>query len=159
MRNVHPWEVSGINLVLVLLKCWMRWPLKMFIALKYNCCTKNQSGGVHVRTFGICHVSTQIRGKRQQVCESRILKVIDKEGHPYTLTAMGTIIEVEKLDDALKIVKKAYKQLEKDCNRVYSTIKLDIRKGAMGRLKQKIVSVERKVEKTVLVGFIVSRKH
>jgi len=77
----------------------------------------------------------------------RILKVIDEEGHPYTLTAMGTIIEVQSLDDALKIVEKAYRQLEKDCNRVYSTIKLDIRKGSVGRLKQKIVSVEKKVGK------------
>jgi len=77
----------------------------------------------------------------------RILKVIDEEGHPYTLTAMGTIIEVQSLDDALKIVEKAYRQLEKDCNRVYSTIKLDIRKGSAGRLKQKIVSVEKKVGK------------
>lgn len=77
----------------------------------------------------------------------RILNIIDRDGHPYKLTAMGTIIEVEKLDDALRIVKKAYKQLEKDCNRVYSTIKLDIRKGTMGRLKQKIVSVEKKVGK------------
>jgi len=63
------------------------------------------------------------------------------------LTAMGTIIEVQSLDDALKIVEKAYRQLEKDCNRVYSTIKLDIRKGSVGRLKQKIVSVEKKVGK------------
>jgi uncharacterized protein (TIGR00106 family) len=78
---------------------------------------------------------------------SRILKIIDEEGQPYTLTAMGTIIEVEKLDDALKIVRKAYKQLERDCNRVYSTIKLDIRKGKGGRLKQKIDSVEKKVGK------------
>ena len=75
----------------------------------------------------------------------RILKVIDGEGYPYTLTAMGTIIEVEKLEDALKLIKKAYKQLERDCNRVYSTMKLDIRKGNMGRLKQKINSVEKKV--------------
>lgn len=77
----------------------------------------------------------------------RILKVIDGEGYPYTLTAMGTIIEVEKLEDALKLIKKAYKQLERDCNRVYSTMKLDIRKGNMGRLKQKINSVEKKVGK------------
>jgi uncharacterized protein (TIGR00106 family) len=78
---------------------------------------------------------------------SRILKIIDKEGHPYTLTAMGTIVEVDKLDDAMKIVKKAYEQLERDCNRVYSTIKLDVRKGKSGRLKQKIESVEKKVGK------------
>jgi uncharacterized protein (TIGR00106 family) len=78
---------------------------------------------------------------------SRILKVIDEEGQPYTLTAMGTIIEVEKLDDALKIVRMAYKQLERDCNRVYSTIKLDIRKGKGDRLRQKIDSVEWKLGK------------
>lgn len=78
---------------------------------------------------------------------SRIIKVIDDTGHSYTMTAMGTIIEVERLDDAMKIIEKAYKQLERDCNRVYSTIKLDIRKGKMGRLKQKIASVEKKVGK------------
>jgi uncharacterized protein (TIGR00106 family) len=78
---------------------------------------------------------------------SRILKIIDEEGHPYTLTAMGTIIEFDKLDDAMKIVKKAYKQLDGDCNRVYSTIKLDIRKGTMGRLQQKVASIEKKVGK------------
>jgi uncharacterized protein (TIGR00106 family) len=78
---------------------------------------------------------------------SRILKVIDEAGYPFTLTAMGTIIEVEKLSDAFKIIQKAYEQLEPDCDRVYSTIKLDIRKGTMGRLKQKIESVENKVGK------------
>jgi uncharacterized protein (TIGR00106 family) len=78
---------------------------------------------------------------------SRILKIIDEEGHTYTLTAMGTIVEVDKLDDAMKIVKRAYEQLERDCNRVYSTIKLDVRKGKGGRLKQKIESVEKKVGK------------
>jgi uncharacterized protein (TIGR00106 family) len=78
---------------------------------------------------------------------SRILKIIDEEGHPYTLTAMGTIIEVDKLGDAFQIIQKAYEQLGPDCNRVYSTIKLDIRKGKMGRLKQKIESVEKKVGK------------
>jgi uncharacterized protein (TIGR00106 family) len=77
----------------------------------------------------------------------RILKVIDGAGYPYNLTAMGTIIEVDKLDNALKIIKESYKELERDCGRVYSTIKLDIRKGKEGRLKQKIESVEKKVGK------------
>lgn len=78
---------------------------------------------------------------------TRIIKTIDESGHPYTLTAMGTIVEVERLDEALDIVKKAYEQLEGDCGRVYSTIKLDIRKGKAGRLKQKIASVERRLGK------------
>ncbi len=78
---------------------------------------------------------------------SRIIKIIDEGGHPYILTAMGTIIEVDELDEALDMVKKAYQQLEGDCSRVYSTIKLDIRKGKAGRLKQKITSVERRLGK------------
>jgi uncharacterized protein (TIGR00106 family) len=78
---------------------------------------------------------------------SRILKIIDAAGHPFTLTAMGTIVEVDTLGDAFKIIQKSYEQLEPDCDRVYSTIKLDIRKGKGGRLKQKIESVEKKVGK------------
>jgi uncharacterized protein (TIGR00106 family) len=76
---------------------------------------------------------------------SKILNIIHKSGHPFSLTAMGTVIEVDKLDDAFNIIKKAYEQLEPDCNRVYSTVKLDIRKGKSGRLRQKIESVEKKV--------------
>jgi uncharacterized protein (TIGR00106 family) len=79
---------------------------------------------------------------------SRILKVIDTSRVSYTLTAMGTIIEVDTLEEALALVRKAYDQLEPDCNRVYSTIKLDIRKGQGGRLKQKVASVEAKMGKS-----------
>lgn len=87
------------------------------------------------------------KGESVSVYVSRILKIIDEAGHPFTLTAMGTIVEVDTLDDAFKIIQKSYEQIEPDCNRVYSTIKLDIRKGKGGRLKQKIESVEKKVGK------------
>jgi uncharacterized protein (TIGR00106 family) len=87
------------------------------------------------------------KGESASEYVSRILKVIDEAGHPYTLTAMGTIIEVDKLEDAFTIVEKAYAQLEPDCGRVYSTIKLDIRQGKTGRLQQKVASVEKKVGK------------
>jgi uncharacterized protein (TIGR00106 family) len=78
---------------------------------------------------------------------SRLLKVIDKSAASYKLTPMGTVIEVDTLDAALKIIKQAYKELEPDCNRIYSTIKFDIRKGKKGRLVQKIASIEKKVGK------------
>ncbi|OPY72720.1 MAG: hypothetical protein A4E63_01145 [Syntrophorhabdus sp. PtaU1.Bin050] len=78
---------------------------------------------------------------------SRIINIIDTSAYPYTLTAMGTIVEVDKLDEAFALIKKAYEQLEPDCNRVYSTVKLDIRKGKEGRLQQKIMSVEKKLGK------------
>ncbi|HEX2964926.1 MAG TPA: MTH1187 family thiamine-binding protein [Syntrophorhabdaceae bacterium] len=78
---------------------------------------------------------------------SRILQVIDQSGVAYQLTPMGTIGEVETLQEALDIIGRAYKQLEPDCERVYSTVKFDIRKGKSGRLKQKIASVEEKLGK------------
>lgn len=81
-------------------------------------------------------------GEGKSAYVSRILDMIDRSGHPYVLTPMGTVAEFETVDDALKLVGDAYKVLEPDCNRVYSTIKLDIRKGKLDRLKTKIASVE-----------------
>jgi uncharacterized protein (TIGR00106 family) len=78
---------------------------------------------------------------------SRIIKAIDESGVSYKLTPMGTIVEVDTLDEALAIVSKAYAQLEPDCGRVYSSLKFDIRKGKGGRLTQKIESIERKMGK------------
>ncbi len=82
---------------------------------------------------------------------SRIIDAIDKSGAAYQLTPMGTIVETDTVREALDIVALAYEQLEGDCERVYSSLKFDIRKGKKNRLKTKIASVEkvlgRKVEK------------
>jgi len=80
---------------------------------------------------------------------SRIIKMIDESGVPYKLTPMGTVFETETMEEALEILNKAYKQLEPDCNRVYSVAKFDIRKGKSNRLKQKIESVEKQLGKEV----------
>jgi uncharacterized protein (TIGR00106 family) len=79
----------------------------------------------------------------------RIIKSIDESGVQYKLTPMGTIVEVDTLEEALSIVAKSYGQLEPDCARVYSSLKLDIRKGKSGRLQQKIESVEKKIGREV----------
>lgn len=80
---------------------------------------------------------------------SRIIKMIDESGIPYKLTPMGTVFETETMEEALKVIENAYKQLEPDCNRVYSVVKFDIRKGRSNRLVQKIKSVESKLGKEV----------
>jgi uncharacterized protein (TIGR00106 family) len=80
---------------------------------------------------------------------SRIIDMIDQSNIPYKLTPMGTIFEVETAEEAFKIINRSYMQLEPDCNRVYSTIKLDIRKGKSGRIIQKIESIEKKLGKKV----------
>ncbi len=82
--------------------------------------------------------------KSEQV--SQVIKVIKESGFPYKLTAMSTVIETNKMSEALAIVQKCYEKLEElGCNRVYSTLTFDIRKGHENRLEGKIKSVENKI--------------
>jgi len=76
---------------------------------------------------------------------SRIIKMFKESNITYQLTPMGTIFEVEKIEDATNIINNSYKLLEKDCNRIYSVIKMDIRKNKNNRMKQKINSIEKKI--------------
>lgn len=80
---------------------------------------------------------------------SRIIKVIDESGVEYKLTPMGTVFETETMEKALEVLKKSYEVLEPDCNRIYSTVKFDIRKNRSNRMKQKIASIESKLGKEV----------
>jgi len=78
---------------------------------------------------------------------SRIIKMFKESDINYQLTPMGTIFEVNKIEEATEIINKAYKLLESDCNRVYTVIKMDIRKNKNNRMKQKINSIEKKIGK------------
>ncbi len=75
---------------------------------------------------------------------SKILKAIDESGVNYKLTPMGTVVETETFKEALDILELAYEQL-KDCDRVYSSLKFDIRKNGKNRLKTKIESIKQKI--------------
>jgi uncharacterized protein (TIGR00106 family) len=74
---------------------------------------------------------------------SKVIQMIRESGATYQLTAMGTIIETETLAEALALVQQSYDVLEPDCDRVYSSLKFDIRKGKSKCLTQKIKSVEK----------------
>ncbi len=74
---------------------------------------------------------------------SRVIKMIDQSGLHYKLTAMGTVVEADTLPELLHLLDKAYTLLEPECQRVYSSIKFDIRKGKSNRLGGKISSVEK----------------
>ena len=79
---------------------------------------------------------------------AKIIDVIDKSGVPYQLTPMGTIIEAKSMKEALSIIELAYEQLQ-SCERVYSSLKFDIRKNKENRLKAKIQSVETALNRKV----------
>jgi len=76
---------------------------------------------------------------------SRVIAMIRESGLPYQLSAMGTIIETESLEEAQSVVNKAYSLLQEDCSRVFCTVTFDIRDGKTGRMKQKIASIEEKI--------------
>lgn len=85
-------------------------------------------------------------GKGQSVGRyvARSLDLIDKSGVPYELHSMGTILEGE-WDEVFAVVRKCYERMRKDCPRLALTLKVDYRRGARGRLKSKVASVERRV--------------
>ncbi len=77
---------------------------------------------------------------------SQVVKMIKESGADYQLTAMGTVIETDDMRQALDLVGQAYDILDGlGCNRVYSSLKFDIRKGKANRLSQKIKSVTEKI--------------
>jgi len=84
-------------------------------------------------------VSTQV---------SKIIDAIDKSGVAYQLTPMSTVVETDTVREALDIIELAYEQLE-DCDRIYSALKFDIRKNSKNRLKTKIASVEKVLNRKV----------
>lgn len=76
---------------------------------------------------------------------AEVIKMVKESGLNYQLTGMGTIIETDKMDEALEIVRKSYEVLKPHSDRIYSTVKFDVRHDADNRLKNKIKSVEDKI--------------
>lgn len=79
---------------------------------------------------------------------AKIIDAIDRSGVAYKLTPMGTVVETSTMREALDIIELAYEQVS-SCDRVYSSLKFDIRKGKKNRLVTKIESVEKKLGKIV----------
>jgi uncharacterized protein (TIGR00106 family) len=78
---------------------------------------------------------------------SRVIGMIDKSGVVYKLNSMGTTIETETMQEALSILQQAHDQLIPDCERIYCTVTMDIRKGKDNRMTKKIESVENHIGK------------
>lgn len=77
---------------------------------------------------------------------TKIIKHIRRSKYTNQLTAMGTLIETETLQEALELISESYKILEEDCERVYVTVNIDIRKGKSGRIDSKVRTIEDNLE-------------
>jgi uncharacterized protein (TIGR00106 family) len=83
------------------------------------------------------------QGEHLSTYVAPVVQLIADSGHPYQLTAMGTLVETAQLSEATQLIERAYAVLARaGCERVYATVKLDIRSGTTGRLAQKTASVE-----------------
>lgn len=85
-------------------------------------------------------------GESKSEYVAQVISLIRDSGYPYQMTPMATIIETDTMREALEIAAKCHDVLESlDCNRVYATLKFDMRKGHNNRLKSKVDSVERHI--------------
>jgi uncharacterized protein (TIGR00106 family) len=75
---------------------------------------------------------------------ARCLDIVDRSGLPYKLGPLGTCIEGE-WDAVMNVIKQCYQALEKDCNRITCTVKMDYRKNRTGMINSKVESVEKKL--------------
>lgn len=93
-------------------------------------------------TMDFCAFSMEDSSKSEEV--AKIIKWLDKKGYTYKLGAMGTSVETKTMKEALKVLDKANKLIDK--KRVYIVAKFDIYKGRKDALKHKVKSVKEKLD-------------
>lgn len=75
---------------------------------------------------------------------ARSIDIVDRSGLKYRLTPMGTILEGE-WDEVMRVVRECHERMRRDCDRITTSIRIDYRAGASGRLDAKVRSVEDKL--------------
>ena len=84
------------------------------------------------------------KGESVGVYASRAVKIIRQSGLAYHVGPMGTAIE-GGWDETIGVIGRCLEDLQKDCDRVYMTMKVDYRKeGGPGRIVKKIETVKAK---------------
>lgn len=72
---------------------------------------------------------------------ARVVKIIKTSGLSYKIGPMGTAIEGE-WEELMSIVSRCFKELKKDCRRIYMSIKVDYREGGSNRIVSKVKSLD-----------------
>ncbi|MCF8109869.1 MAG: MTH1187 family thiamine-binding protein [Desulfobacteraceae bacterium] len=75
---------------------------------------------------------------------AKAVKVIQDSGLPYELNPMGTCVAGD-WDEVMAMVDRCFKELQKESDRIYLTMKADYRKGRSDRLEGKVESVREKL--------------
>lgn len=75
---------------------------------------------------------------------AKAVRIIKKSGLPYKIGPMSTAVEGE-WSEVMAVVEDCFKELRKECSRIYMTLQMDYREGAVNRIEGKIRSVEEKL--------------
>ncbi len=75
---------------------------------------------------------------------ARAVRIVRDSGLPHKLGPMSTALEGE-WDEVMGVVGRCFAALKEDCGRIYMTVQMDYRKGAVDRIEGKIRSVEAKL--------------
>ncbi len=84
-------------------------------------------------------------GKSLSEYIAKTINIIKKSGLQYELHAMGTIVEGDA-EEVFDLIKKCHLNMTRFSDRVYTSINIDDRKRATGRLEGKVASVENKLK-------------
>lgn len=79
---------------------------------------------------------------------AKIVEIVESSGLDYKLNSMGTTVE-GNWDEVMELIKKCHSAMRQESRRVLTTIRIDDREGAVGRLTGKIESVEKRLGHTV----------
>ena len=75
---------------------------------------------------------------------AKAVRIIRDSGLPYKVGPMSTAVEGE-WSEVMAVVESCFKELRKECSRIYLTLQMDYREGAVNRIEGKIKSIEEKL--------------
>jgi uncharacterized protein (TIGR00106 family) len=77
-----------------------------------------------------------------------LVEIVEESGLDHTMHAMGTLIEGPS-DKVFDVIRKCHESLAAQCGRVFTIVKIDDRKGAVGLMTKKVESVEQKLGRQI----------
>jgi uncharacterized protein (TIGR00106 family) len=92
--------------------------------------------------FSVVPLDKGAEGLSRYVAKS--LEIIQTSGLDYEIHAMGTLVEGPS-EEVWAVIRKCHDNMALMSGRVVTTIKIDDRKGASGRIKGKVKAVEDKI--------------
>jgi uncharacterized protein (TIGR00106 family) len=79
---------------------------------------------------------------------AKVIRIVENSGLPYKVNPMGTVVE-GKWDELMALIKRCHKVVLRGGERVVTTIKIDDRKRRSNMIEEKIISLEKRLKKTL----------